>query len=156
MEDPAVTTMDGPLALRTPVWVRALGTAFVLGWLYPLVSDPPQAGFLLLAVILAVVLTVFVVRASVCQVVATVDGRLTVRNIWSSRTFRRDEIAAVTVDRADEWFREGWAVVLVLDDGSRYRLDVTAVPFLGPALGRLEGQADAVRAWVDGRPQPFP
>jgi hypothetical protein len=44
----------------------------------------------------------------------------------------------------------------VLDDGSRHRLDVTAVPFLGPALGRLEGQADAVRAWVDGRPQPFP
>jgi hypothetical protein len=150
-----VTATDGLLALRTPVWVRTLGAAFVLAWLHPLVSDPPEAGFLLLAMVLAVVLTVFVVRASVCQAVAAPDGRLTVRNIWTSRTFRRDEIAEVTVDRADGWFREGWAVVLVLTDGSRHRLDVTAVPFLGPALGRRERQAGAVRAWVDGLPQPL-
>ena len=150
-----MTATDGLLALRTPVWVRTLGAAFVLAWLHPLVSDPPQAGFLLLAVLLAVVLTVFVVRASLCQVVATADARLAVRNIWSTRTFRRDEIDDVTVERADEWYREGWAVVLVLADGSRHRLDVTTVPFLGPALGRLERQAGAVRAWVDGLPQPL-
>jgi hypothetical protein len=153
-ENRAVTTTGPQLALRTPVWIRALGTAFVLAWLYPLASDPPRAGFLLLAAILAVVLTVFVVRMSICHVVATVDGRLRVRNVWSTRTFGQDEIDGVVIDRADARLREGWAVILVLADGSRHPLDVTAAPFLGQSVRRLERQAEEVRAWLDGRPQP--
>ena len=151
-----MTTTDGHLALRTPAWVRTLGAVLVLGWMYPLVHDPPPPGFVLVGGILAVLLTVFVVRASVCQAVATADDRVSVRNVWSTRTFSRDEIDGVVIDRADGSFREGWAVCLVLRDGSRCRLDVTAVPFLGPARDRLERQADAVRAWVAGGPQPYP
>jgi hypothetical protein len=149
-----VTTTNEQLALRSPGWVRALGAVFPVVWVYPFFSQAEsREDFLLPGAVIAVIVVAFVLRTVFCSVVGTADGRLTVRNRWSTRTFLREEVDGVGIDRADDRHGRGWAVFLVLADGSRHRLDVTEAPFLGPFLGRLERQADEVRAWVDGRPQ---
>jgi hypothetical protein len=150
-----VTTANEQFALRSPGWVRTFGAAFALAWVYPAFVHPPSGDdFLVPGAIIAVLVVAFVARTSVSSVVGTADGWLTVRNIWSTRTFRREEIDGVGIDRADGGLGHGrgWALFLVLADGSRHRLDVTESPFLDPFRRRLERQADEVRAWIDGLP----
>ena len=151
-----MTSTGRQLAFRPAGWVRALGAVFVVAWLHAFLSDPPPGYYLAPGAILTVLVVAFLARVAVCGVIATADGRLTVRNVWSTRTFRREEVDVVGIDRADGWLGSGrgWALFLVLDNGSRHRLDVTEVPSLGPRLGRLERQADEIRAWRDGRPPP--
>ena len=145
--------MSQQVALRPSGWVRALGAAFAVIWPCAFVADPPQGYYLLPGVVLTLVVVAFLLRVTVCSVIATADGRLTVRNIWSTRTFLREQVDLVGIDRADGWLgaARGWALFLVLADGSRHRLDVTEVASPGPVRGRLERQADEVRTWLDGR-----
>jgi hypothetical protein len=149
-----VTTTSEPLAIRPPGWARVLGPVFLVLWLSVFLFRPPPEEYLLPGVVIALVAAAVVGRMLVSSVIGTADGRLTVRNHWSTRTFTRDEIAGVEIDRAGGAGR-GWAVWLQLDDGTRHRLDVTEAPFLGPFSATLEQQADAVRAWLDGRPHVY-
>jgi hypothetical protein len=146
-----VGTTNEPLALRAPVWVRTAGVAFPVLWVYPFATQL-RDGFLVPGVAVAALLVALVVRTVLCSVVGTADGRLTARNRWSTRTFLRADIRAVGIERPDG---RGWAVLLLLEDGSRHPLDVTETPFLGPSLGRLERQVAEVRSWLEGRPRSF-
>jgi hypothetical protein len=151
-----VTATGEPLALLPPGWARLLGPVFLLLWLSGfLVGQQARDEFLAPGVIIALLAAVVVGRMLVSSVIGTEDGRLTVRNNWSTRTFDRDEIEGVEIDRAGGRSGRGWAVWLRLADGTRHRLDVTEAPFLGPFHATLEQQADAVRAWLDGRNQAF-
>lgn len=151
-----MTGTDEPLVIRPPGWVRLLGPVLLAVWLWVfLVPDGALDDLPVLGLLVAAFAVVVLGRVFLSGVVGTGDGRLTVRNAWSTRAFARDEIEGVEIDRAGRSGR-GWAVWLLLDDGTRHRLDVTEVPFLGPSSATLEQQAAAVRAWVDGRPQPFP
>jgi hypothetical protein len=146
-----VTTTDEPLAIRPPGWARVLGPVLLAVWLSVFLFRPPRDEFLVPGMVIALLAVAVVGRMLVSSVIGTVDGRLTVRNHWSTRTFVRAEIEGVEIDRAGGAGR-GWALWLRLDDGTRHRLDVTEAPFLGPSSATLEQQADAVRAWLDGRP----
>jgi hypothetical protein len=151
-DDGGVTRTDEPLVIRPPDWVRLLGPVFLAGWLSVLlVQDRARGEFLAPAAVLALLVAAVVGRMLFTSVIGTDDGRLTVRNTWSTRTFVREDILGVEVDRAARRAGRGWAVWLLLDDGTRHRLDVTEVPFLGPSSATLERQAAAVRAWLDGR-----
>ncbi|MCF6745983.1 hypothetical protein E9529_17210 [Blastococcus sp. KM273128] len=146
-----MTSADEPLAIRPPTWVRVLGPVLLGLWLGEVVLRPQAWGRLLVPVVaLTCLVAVVVGRMLSWSVVGSTDGRLTVRNTWSTRTFLRSEITAVGIDRAGRPGR-GWAVFLLLDDGTRHRLDVTEAPFFGPFHETLERQAAAVRAWLDGR-----
>jgi hypothetical protein len=151
-ENQDVPRTDEPLEIRPPDWVRVLGPVFLAGWLWVLlVQERARDEFLAPAMVLAVLIAAVVGRMLFTSVVGTGDGRLTVRNTWSTRTFVRDDVLGVEVDRAARRAGRGWALWLLLDDGTRHRLDVTEVPFLGPSSATLQQQADAVRAWLDGR-----
>ncbi len=151
-----MTRTDEPLVIRPPGWVRALGPVVLVGWLSVfLFQEGARDEFLAPGVVIAFLVATAVGRMLFTSVIGTGDGRLTVRNNWSTRTFVRDEIEGVEIDRAGGRTGRGWAVWLLLDDGTRHRLDVTEVPFLGPSHAALDRQAHAVRAWLDGRPQAF-
>ena len=150
-QDPGVTTAADSLRLRLPVWARAWIVVFlpVWGWFALLHGD--GAGDLSgLAVLVLALALAFGARMLVLGVTGTADGQLTVRNHWSTRTFRRAEIAGVEVDRADGRSGTGWAAWLRLTDGSRHRLDVTQVPSRTLFSGRLDRDTAAIRAWLDG------
>ena len=148
-----MTTTGEPLGIRQPGWVRLLGPVLLVAWASAfLFSDDSWGNVRVPGLLIAVVAVAFVGRMLFWSAIGTDDGRLTVRNAWSTRTFTRDEIDGVEVDRAAG---RGWAVWLLLDDGTRHRLDVTEAPFLGPSSATLERQADALRAWLDGRPHAF-
>jgi hypothetical protein len=149
-----VTAVDPELRIRPPLWARAWIVLFLPAWLWILFqqSDPPGVvGWLVAA--LGVALGV---RMVVMGAVGAPDGRLTVRNQFTTRTFSRDELADAVVDRADGRFGAGWSVWLVLRDGSRHRVQLTDVPFRPGFTGVLERHAAALRAWIHapGRPQP--
>jgi len=147
-----VTTTDEPLAIRPPLWARILGPVFLVLWLSVfLLQDRAREAVLSPGLVVALLVVAVVGRMLFSSVIGTADGRLTVRNLWSTRTFLRHEIAAVGIDRAGGPAFRGWAVWLALDDGTRHRLDVTEAPFLGPSRATLERQAAEVRAWLDGR-----
>ena len=151
-----MTTTGEPLAIRPPAWARVLGPVFLVAWLsVSLVPERARGEFLVPAVVVAFLVAAVVGRMLFTSVIGTSDGRLTVRNTWSTRTFARADILSVGVDRAGGGPGRGWAVWLLQEDGTRHRLDVTEVPFLGHSSTTLERQAAAVRDWVDGRPQPF-
>jgi hypothetical protein len=145
-----VTTTDEPLALRPPSWARVLGPLFLVVWLSVFFFQE-RDGFPVLGVVIALLAAAVVGRLFFTSVIGTGDGRLTVRNLWSTRTFLRHEVDGAEVDRTGGRAGRGWAVWLVLADGTRHRLDVTEAPFLGPFAATLERQADEVRAWLDGR-----
>ena len=151
-----MTTTDEPLAIRPPAWVRALGPVFLVVWLSVfLVEQRARDEFLVPGVAIALLVAAIVGRRLCSSVIGTADGRLTVRNNWSTRTFVRQEIEGVEIDRAGGRSGGGWAVWLWLADGTRHRLDVTEAPFLGPFAATLERQADEVRTWLDGRSHAF-
>jgi hypothetical protein len=152
-QNSGVTTTDEPLTIRPPGWVRGLGPVFLVLWLSAFLFWPERDAFLVPGVLIALLVAAVVGRLLVTSVIGTAAGRLTVRNTWSTRTFVRDEIEGVEIDRSGG---RGWAVWLRLSDGMRHRLDVTEAPFLGPSSATLQRQADAVRAWLDGRPPRVP
>ena len=150
-----MTTTDVPLAIRPPGWVRVLGPVLLAVWLSVFLLQD-RDGFPVLGVAVALLAAAVVGRLFFTSVIGTADGLLTVRNLWSTRTLPRGDIRSVGVDRAGGRAGRGWAVWLLLDDGTRHRLDVTEAPFLGPSSVTLEQQAAAVRGWLDGRPPAHP
>ena len=140
---------DEPLSIRPPDWVRVLGPVLLAGWLSVFLLQPD--GIPVVGVVIALVAAAVVGRLFFTSVIGTADGRLTVRNLWSTRTLPRADIVSAGVDRAGGRSGRGWAVWLLLDDGTRHRLDVTEVPFLGPSSATLDRQAASIRAWLDGR-----
>ena len=143
-----MTTTDEPLAIRPPGWARVLGPVFLVVWVSVFLVAPTDEVQVPIAVI-AVLVVAVIGRMLLSSVIGTGDGRLTVRNHWSTRTVDRHEIEDVEIDRAGGSGR-GWALWLRLIDGTRLKLDVTEVPFLGPFAETLEEQAVAVRTWLDG------
>lgn len=145
-----MTGAGEPLDIRPPGWVRVLGPVLLVVWVAVfLFEERAPDGFLVPGLVIAALAVAVIVRLFLSGVTGSADGRLTVRNVWSTRTFTRGEIDGVEVDRVRG---RGWAVWLRLADGERHRLDVTEAPFLGPFQGTLERQAAEVRAWLDGRP----
>ena len=142
--------------LRPPAVIRALGAAFIAVWIVLFFVQGGIGGdHLLLGSVIAVVAVAFVVRLLFLSVIGTADGRLTVRNSWSTRTFDRSQVDGVEVDRANGRFGQGWTLWLRLSDGGRHRIDVTQVPFRSLFARRIERDAEAVRAWASGTPQPY-
>ncbi len=107
--------------------------------------------------LVAVFAVALAARMSVMGAVGTADGRLTVRNQFTTRDFHRDELADAVVDRADGRFGTGWTVWLVLHDGFRHRAQLTEAPFRPGFNGALDCHAARLRAWihVPGRLRPF-
>ena len=145
--------LDATLAIRPPGWSRAWAVAFPLivatlglSGVVPLRGDPGVLPILAFCAFASVIGW----RLFRLAAIGTPDGRLAVRNHWRDRTVVRDDVAEVRVGRgASSWNR---TVLLRLRDGSTVRLDVTETPF---GTRRLEQQADQVRAWVAGTPQPY-
>lgn len=145
-----MTRTGQPLVIRPPAWAQVLGPVLLVVWVALFLFDERAVGqFRALGLVIAVLAVVVIGRLFLSSAVGTADGRLTVRNVWSTRTFTRDEIAGAEVDRVRG---RGWAVWLRLADGERHRLDVTEAPFLGPSEATLQRQAAEVLAWLDGRP----
>ena len=144
-----MTTTGRPLDIRPPVWVRVLGPLFLVVWVAWFLFGE-RAPVRPLGLVVAVLAVLVVGRVFFTGVHGTPDGRLTVRNVWSTRSFAPDEIEDVEVGRVRG---RGWAVLLRLADGRTHRLDVTEAPFLGPFQGVLERQAGQVRAWLAGFPR---
>ncbi|TFV87952.1 hypothetical protein [Blastococcus sp. CT_GayMR16] len=144
-----MTRTDEPLDIRPPGWARVLGPVFLVGWLSVLLVSPPADEVLAPGLVIALLVAAVVGRMLMMSVIGTHGGLLTVRNHWSTRTFARDEIEDVEIDRAGGSGR-GWAVWLRLTDGERHRLDVTEAPFLGSFSATMEGQSVAIRMWLDG------
>jgi hypothetical protein len=154
-QNPGVTIADVQLSIRPPLWARVGIAVFLPVWCYFFFLSDHEGAAGLVGYVVALVAIAFVARMAFLSVVGTADGRLTVRNRWSTRTFERHEIDDVEIDRAEGRSGQGWAAFLCLQDGSRHRLDVTEVPFRRMFGRSLESDAESVRAWVAGRPQPF-
>jgi hypothetical protein len=151
-----VTATEDQLALRPPPWARLALVVFVPVWVWLfLVGARPDGGYPLFAYAIALVALAFITRLGFLSVIGTATGRLTVRNHWSTVTFDRSEIDDVEIDRAERGLSGGWALWLRLSDGTRRRLDVTQVPSRSLSGRRLDRDAEAIRAWVAGRPHPF-
>jgi hypothetical protein len=148
-----VTSTDIPLVLRPPVWARAWTVVFPFfaASVLVFVIRPNEAPVWIGGAVAVALSAVLAWRQSRLAVIGTADGRLVIRGHWRDRTVHRDDIAEVLVGRITGGPNR--AVQLRLRDGSAVRLDVTEVPFLGG--GRLARQADEVRTWLSGRPQPF-
>ena len=152
-----MTSADVQLHLRSPLWARAWVVAFPV-LLVPagvFVVRPGGSGWSLVRGIGVAVFTGLLCwRLYRLATIGRADGRLVVRNHWRDRTLHRDDIARVT---AGQELGRGTnrSVRLLLRDGSTVALDVTATSFRAMHSDRLERQAEQVRAWVSGRPQPF-
>jgi hypothetical protein len=151
-----MTATDDQLALRPPAWSRVALAVFVPVWVWLFfIGGRPDDGSALVGYVLAAVALAFIARLGFLSVLGTADGRLTVRNHWSTRTFDRFEIDDVEIDRAERGFGGGWALWLRLSDGTRRRLDVTLVPSRNLAGRRLDRDAEAIRAWLAGLSQSY-
>ncbi|RBY81270.1 hypothetical protein DQ239_01255 [Blastococcus sp. TF02-09] len=94
------------LHIRPPLWARVWIVLFLPVWLGIILANGPGAiGWVLAAFGVALGARMFVMGA-----VGTPDGRLTVRNQFTTRTFHRDELADARVDRANGRFGSGWTV----------------------------------------------
>ena len=152
-----MTSTDVQLSLRPPVWAQVWVAVFPVLLVVVGVFFVRPAGDTWAMVRGA---AVFVFGLLLCWrlfrlgAIGTADGRLVVRNHWRDRTLHRNDIAEVT---AGQELGRGTnrSVRLLLHDGSAVALDVTATSFRRLHSDRLERQADQVRAWVFGRPQPF-
>ncbi|MGY1692454.1 hypothetical protein [Geodermatophilus sp. SYSU D01105] len=149
-----MTTADPELRLRPPLWARAWIGAFLPVWLWIWFSQSDGQGAV--GWLVAAFGVALGARMVVMGAVGTADGRLTVRNQFTTRTFRRDELADAVVDRAAGRLGGGWAVWLVLRDGSRHRVQLTEVPFLPGSTGRLARDAARLQEWIrtPGAPRP--
>jgi hypothetical protein len=150
---------DGTLRIRQPAWARVVGVAFLAVWLW-IWSRQLDAGHPAVLVWgLAAFAVAVTARMLVMGVEGTADGRLVVRNQLRTRTFRREELADAVVDRASRLGMpgSGWTVWLVLQDGSRHRVQFTEAPFRSGFAERLERPAEQIRRWIaaDSRPAPY-
>jgi len=149
-----VTEPVADLALRPPTWLRAFVAVFPIAFAaFFLVAVRPDGPVWIGAVAVFVFAPLLAWRQFRLAAIGTADGRLVVRNQWRDRTLDRAAVAEVGVDRRAGSTNR--SVTLRLRDGSALRLDVTETPFAGPFRGRLDRQAAAVQAWVDGTPQPY-
>ncbi|MDK3255246.1 hypothetical protein [Blastococcus capsensis] len=145
---------DAYLRLRPPAWARAWLVVFPLLLAGLFLSPLPLRGdedAVVPQVLVVGASAALAARMLVMGATGTPDGRLVVRNQLTTRTFSREQIAEVVVDRVGG-FGRGWAAWLRLHDGSRHHLDVTRVPFRAFFGAWLERDAEAVRAWVAARP----
>ena len=150
-----MSTADPEIHIHPPLWARAWIVVFlpVFVWIAFQQSDGPGAvGWLVAALGVALGARMFVMGA-----VGTADGRLRVRNQFTTRTFLREELADAVVDRADGRFGVGWTVWLVLHDGPRHPIQLIEAPFRRGFSGALDRNAMRLRAWIHApsRPQPF-
>ena len=136
------------LSIRPPLWTRVCVALFLPVWCWFFFTSDHEGGAGVLGFVIALVTIVFITRLAFLSAVGTADGRLTVRNHWSTRTFTAHEIDDVEIGRADGRGGNGWAVFLCLRDGTRHRLDVTEVPFRQLFARGLERDHESVRAWV--------
>lgn len=148
--DPLVTVLEAPVALRTPGWARVLGAASVPVAIGVVVAGALPRDLVLLGYGLLGLAVLVLVWSARVRVDATADGRLIVRNALTTLTVPREDVGSVEIDDAGPTGR-GWAVFVRTHDDLRFRLDVTLTPFRTP----LERHAGALRAWRDGRPEPF-
>ncbi len=143
------------LHIRPPLWARVWIVVFLPAWLWIFFqqSDGPGA----IGWLVAVFGVTLGARLLVMGAVGTADGRLMVRNQFTTRDFHRDELADAVVDRANGRFGTGWTVWLVLHDGSRHRIQVAETPFRPGLTSALERHAAGLQAWIHaaGGPQPF-
>jgi hypothetical protein len=150
-----VTSADVHLRIRPPAWTRGLLAVFpllVFAFVRFVLEPEDGGGSWLRSLGAAAFAAVLAWRMGGLQVVGTADGRLVVRNHWSTRLVHRHDIVDVTIGRLQGVPNK--SVLLHLRDGSDLRLDVTDGLPLGPN-SRMERQVGQVRAWVSGRPQPF-
>jgi hypothetical protein len=143
------------LHIHPPLWARLWIVVFLPAWLWIVFqqSDGPGiVGWLVAAFGVALGARMFVMGA-----VGTSDGRLTIRNQFTTRTFHRDELADAVIDRAHGRFGTGWTVWLVLHDGSRHHVQLTETPFRPGFISALERHAARLRAWIHapGARSPF-
>ncbi len=139
-----------------PLWARVCIVVFTPLWLWIWFMSlrSGEAGFpawFIGAGGLALVCRMWFIGAA-----GSADGRLTVRNQFSTRTFSREELADAVIDRANGARGLGWSVWLVLRDGSRHQVQLTQAPFRAGLFERaLERDAAKLRAWIRSEPQPF-
>jgi hypothetical protein len=150
---------DGTLRIRQPAWARVVFAAFVPVWLWIWFTQQDAGHPAPLVWAVAAFAVAVGARMFVMGVDGTADGRLVVRNQLWTRTFRREELADAVVDRGSRLglAASGWTVWLVLQDGSRHRVQLTEAPFRTGFAGRLERQAEEIRRWIvaDSRPAPY-
>ena len=129
----AVTRTGPTVSLRVPLLLRCWAVAF------PVVA-------------VGSVLAVVTARQ---RVDAFPDGRLVVRNRFSSRSLTRDDVEDVAAGTHGGGPLPNWRVELVLADGSAHPLTVTERPALPGVRARVERDAARLREWLTGRPAPF-
>jgi hypothetical protein len=150
-----VTSSTAGLVLRPPLWARVWAAGFpflFLGVL--LLGVRPEGPARPIALGMVVLVCLLAWRLFRVAAVGTADGTLLVRNHLRDHTLDRSDIREVSVAR----LRGGTGnltVQLALQDGSTVGLAVTEVPFRAFFGRRLERDADGVRAWVSGHPQPY-
>ncbi|MDT0274491.1 hypothetical protein [Blastococcus goldschmidtiae] len=151
-----MTSAEQQLVLRPPGWARGWVVVFPVlfaGFLF-FILRPDEPPVWALASVMLAGTCVLAWRLHRLAAIGGTDGALVVRNHWRDLSLDRADISAVEIGRV----RGGTgnlAVQLTVQGSSTVRLDVTEVPFR-PVFGRrLERQADQVRAWVSGRPQPY-
>jgi hypothetical protein len=149
-----VTTTAAPLILRPPLVARVFAVGWGLAVVLIMVTNfrPEDGGSWAGTLVICSAAAFFAWRLFRQGVFGAPDGRLVVRALWRTTTVQREDIAEVAATRVR---RSGWVVQLRLRTGSFVRLDVTQVPLRGPFRRRLDRHEAAVRAWVNGRPQPY-
>jgi hypothetical protein len=85
---------------------------------------------------------------------AHADGRLVVRNRFSTRTLQRTDVDRVLVG-GQASLDNPRRVELLLTDGEVLPLVGTEAPPLPGVRARLERDAEQLRAWVTGTPTPY-
>lgn len=148
-----MTSTDAPLRIRPPLWARVFVVLFVPFWLWIWFTQRSE-GADVVGWLVAAFGVALAVRMLVMGVVGTADGRLTVRNQFTTRTFDRTELADAVVDRADGRIGTGWTVWLVLRDGGRHRIQLTETPFLPGFKTLLARDAARVRTWIQAGNRP--
>ena len=147
-----MTTAEAQLHLRQPRWARAALLAFpvflVLFHVFFVTPDGDSSwGTTAMFGVFAALVSWQQLRLAV---IGTDDGRLVVRNRWSTRRLDREEISGAGITDMSGFAS---AVSLQLRDGSGLTLDVTEG--IRSRRGRMERDAAALRAWLQQRPQPY-
>ena len=141
-----MTTVGPELRIAPPLWARAWIVLFLAIWIWIWVTQIDgggAAGWLAAGLGVCLGIRMFVMGA-----VGSTDGRLTVRNQFSTRTFGREELSDAVVDGANGPRGFGWAVFLVLADGSRHQVQITQVPVRRWFERRLQRDAARLREWM--------
>lgn len=148
-------TADDTVVIRQPLLLRAVFTAavvagivFVLGPGLQRALRDGETTTLLFLVPFSIVWAGFFVRTILLSVVASADGRLTVRNRFATRTYDRSEVEDVRLAAGGlQGALSGQgAVQMLLTDGSIQSLDAT-LPMPG-GRATVEEHHRRLRAWL--------